>query len=341
LYLVAIVLSVLWCTDSEYPFGILWPLCCLSFDVRILSTHLVSCSHCQRTDNTMARRYQRGTQNRTSKDRQHNGHKAIVLSVLWCTDSEYPFGILWPLCCLSFDVRILSTPLVSCSHCVVCPLSKDRKHNGHKIPKGYSEFVHQRTDNTMATRYQRGTQNPYIKGQKTQWPQDTKGVLVSCGHCVVCPLLYGFWVPIWNLVVIVLSVLWCTDSEYPFGILWPLCCLSFDVRILSTHLAYCGHCVVCWESVHQRRDNTMATRYQRGTQNPYIKGQTTQWPQDNNGGVRVCTSENRKHNVLSWGHCVVCPLMYGFWVPLWYLVAIVLSVLWCTEIGSASGSVRA
>jgi hypothetical protein len=53
--------------------------------------------------------------------------------------------------------------------------SKDRQHNGHKIPNGYSESVHQRTDNTMATRYQMSTQNPYIKG-----------------HCVVCPLMYGF-----------------------------------------------------------------------------------------------------------------------------------------------------
>ena len=26
--------------------------------------------------------------------------------------------------------------------------SKDRQHNGHKIPKGYSESVHRRTDNT-------------------------------------------------------------------------------------------------------------------------------------------------------------------------------------------------
>jgi hypothetical protein len=78
-------------------------------------------------------------------------------------------------------------------------------------------------------RYQRGIQNPYIKAQTTQWPQDTKGVLRI----------------LWYLVAIVLSVLWCTDSEYPFGILWPLCFLSFDVRILSTLLVSCDHCVVC------------------------------------------------------------------------------------------------
>jgi hypothetical protein len=50
---------------------------------------------------------------------------AIVLSVLLrFTASDYPFGILWPLYCLSFfDLRLLITPLVSCGHCVVCPSS--------------------------------------------------------------------------------------------------------------------------------------------------------------------------------------------------------------------------
>jgi hypothetical protein len=54
--------------------------------------------------------------------------------------------------------------------------------------------------------------------------------LISCGHCVVCPSVYGFWLPLWYLVAIVLSVLRFTASDYPFGILWPLCCLSFDLR---------------------------------------------------------------------------------------------------------------
>ena len=36
-------------------------------------------------------------------------HLAIVLSVFLFIDSDYPFGILWPLCCLSFYLRILIT----------------------------------------------------------------------------------------------------------------------------------------------------------------------------------------------------------------------------------------
>ena len=68
----------------------------------------------------------------------------------------------------------------------------------------------------------------------------------SFGHCVSCPSIYRFWLPLWYLqtllLAIVLSVLlWFTDSDYPFGIFkfffWPLCCLFFfDLRILITPL---------------------------------------------------------------------------------------------------------
>ena len=59
--------------------------------------------------------------------------------------------------------------------------------------------------------------------------------LVSCGHCIVCPSsIYDFWLLLWYLVAIVLSVLpRFTTFDYPFGILWPLYCLSFlDLRLL-------------------------------------------------------------------------------------------------------------
>jgi hypothetical protein len=97
----------------------------------------------------------------------------------------------------------------------------------------------------------------------------------SFGHCVVCPSLIDvFWLLLWYLLAIVLSVLlWLTYFDYLFGIFWPLCCLSFfDWRILITSL-------------------------------------------------------------ISFGHCVVCPsLIDVFWLPLWYLLAIVLSVLlWLTS----------
>ena len=114
---------------------------------------------------------------------------AIVLSVLLrFTDSDYPFDIFWPLCCLFFDLRIQITPLVYCGHCVVCSSS-----------------------------------------------------------------IYGFWLPLWYLLAIVLSfLLWFTDSDYPFGILWPLCCLFFfHLQILIIPLVSCGHCVVCSSTIYR------------------------------------------------------------------------------------------
>jgi hypothetical protein len=98
--------------------------------------------------------------------------------------------------------------------------------------------------------------------------------VVSFVHCIVCTSsMYGFWLPLWYLLAIALSVpLRCTVSDYPFGILWPLHCLYlFDVRLLITPVVSFVHCIICTSS------------------------------------------------------------MYGFWLPLWYLMAIALSVpLRCT-----------
>ena len=186
----------------------LWPLYCLSFDLRLLITPLVSFGHCIACPSTygfwLPLWYL----------------VAIVLPVLRLTASDYPFGILWPLYCMSFDLRLLITPLVSSGHCIAYPSTY-----GFWLP-----------------------------------------LLASFGHCIACPSTYGFWLPLWYLVAIVLPVLRLTASDYPFGILWPLCCLSFYLRLLITSL-------------------------------------------------------------VSFGRCVACPSTYGFRLPLWYMLAIVLPVL--------------
>jgi hypothetical protein len=41
------------------------------------------------------------------------------------TTSDYPFGIFWPLHCLSCDLPLLIAPLVSFGHCIVCPVIYD------------------------------------------------------------------------------------------------------------------------------------------------------------------------------------------------------------------------
>jgi hypothetical protein len=108
----------------------------------------------------------------------------------------------------------------------------------------------------MATRYQRGNQKSLIEEAQTiQRPQDTKGVIRSrkSRHCMFCPSsIYDFWLSLWFLVAIVLSVFpGFTTYDYPFGILWPLHCLSsFDLRLLVTLLVSCGHCIVCPSSIY-------------------------------------------------------------------------------------------
>jgi hypothetical protein len=155
-----------------------------------------------------------------------------MLFVLWLTASDYPFGIFWLLCCLSFDLQLLITPVV------------------------------------------------------------------SFDYYVVCPLTYSFWLPFWDLLTIMLSVLWLTASDYPFGIFWPLYCLFFVddtkevIRISksTTNWQYNGQKIPKGqsESVNRRRTNN-------GQKKP--KGQSK--------------SVNQRRT----------------WLPLWYLLAIVLSVL--------------
>jgi hypothetical protein len=68
--------------------------------------------------------------------------------------------------------------------------------------------------------------------------------LLSFGHCIVSPSIYSFWLPLWYLLVIVLSLLPFTASDYPFVIFWPLYCLSFHLQLLITPLISFGHCIV-------------------------------------------------------------------------------------------------
>jgi hypothetical protein len=88
----------------------------------------------------------------------------------------------------------------------------------------------------------------------------------------------------------------------------------------------------------------MAKRYQRAIRSCKSKeGQTTQWPKDTkgqseavNGGTDNTIAKryqggNQKASdcpLVSFGHCVVCPSFdLRLLIVLWYLLAIVLSVL--------------
>ena len=218
-----------------------------------------------------------------------------MLSVLlWYTDFDYTLGIFWPLCCLFlYDIQILITPLVSFGHCVVC--------------------------SSMIYRFWLITP------------------LVSCGHCVVCSsMIYRFWLHPWYLLAIVFFViLWYTDSDYTLGIFWPLCCLFFyDKQILITPLVSFGHCVVCSSMIYRF---WLLPWYLLAIVLSFLL-----WYTDSNYTLGIfwplCCLFFYDIQILitplvSFGHCVVCSSMInGFWLPTWYLLAIVLSVLlWYTD----------
>ena len=330
----AVVLSVLpRLTTSGDPFGILWPLYCLSFlDLRLLITPLVSCGHCifcpfSIYDFWLPFWYL----------------VAIVLSVIPRFCIVYHSSILY---CLSFlDLRLLITPLVSCGHCIVCPSSI-------LYCLSFLDFV--------LSLLPRFTTSDYPCG--ILWPLYCLSfldlrlmiiILVYCGHCVVFPSsIYDFWLLLWYLVAIVLSALpRFTTSDYPFGILRPLYCLSFlDLRLLITPLVSCGRCIVCPSSINDfwwplwYRVAIVLSVLPRFTTSYYpflylvaivlsvLPRFTTYdyffgilWP------LYFLSFLDLRFLItplVSCGHCIVCPSsIYDFWLPLWYLVAVVFSVL--------------
>ena len=341
-YLLAIVLSVLvWFTASDYLFGIFWPLCCLSlFDLQLLITSLVSFGHCVVCPCLIY-----------SFWLPLWYLLAIVFSVLVrFIASDYLFGIFWPLYCLSlFDLQLLITSLVSFGHCIVCPCLI----YSFWLPLWYLLAI-------VFPFLVWFTASDYLFGNFWPWCclslfdlQLLITSLVSVGHCIVCPcLIYSFWLPLWYLLAIVLSVLvWFTASDYLFGIFWPLCCLSlfdlqllitsfgifwplcclslFDLQLLITSLVSFGHCIVCpcliysfWLPLWYLLAIVLSVLVWF-TASDYLFG--IFWP-------LYCLSlfdlQLLITSLVSFGHCVVCPcLIYSFWLPLWYLLAIVFSVL--------------
>ena len=297
---------VTWYTDSDYPFGIFWSLCCLIYrfwlavwyllvivlsDIQILIARLVSFDHC----------------------------------VVWYTDSDCPFGFFWSLCCLIYrfwlplwyllvivlpDIQILIAPLVSFGHCVVCYADSD-------YPFGIFWSL-------LCLIYRFWLPLWYLLVIVFSDIQILISPLVSFGHCVfwytdsdcpfgvfwpLCFLICRFWFPLWYILVIVLSdiqiliaplvsfghcVVWYTNSDYPFGIFWSLCCLIYrfwlslwyllvivfsDIQILIAPLVSFGHCVVWY------------------------------------------TYSDCPFGIF-WS---LCCLIYIFWFSLWYLLAIVVS----------------
>ena len=314
-----VLLDLLRFTDSDYTFGIFGLLCCQSFDLQILITSLVPFGHCVVWPSSNYRFW------------LHLWYLlAIVFSdLLRFTDSDYTSGIFWPLCCLTFfDLQVLITFLVSFGHSVVWPSSIYR----FWLPLWYLLAI-------VLSDLLRFTNSDYTCG--ILWPlccltffdlQILITSLVSFGHSVVCPSsIYRFWLPLWYLLAIVLSdLLRFTDYDYLFGIFWPLCCLFFfDILILITSLVSFGHCVVWPSSIYRSwlllwyLLAIVLSLLLRFTDSDYLFGAF--WSLC---CLTVFDLQILITPLVCFGHCVVWPSsIYRFWLPLWYLLAIVSSDL--------------
>ena len=275
-----IVLSVpLRCKDSDYPFGVFklvfWPLCCLFvLDIKILTAPLVSSNssfdHCVVGSSSI---YEFWLPLWCLQTRL----LTILLSVrLWYKESDYPFGVVklffWYCVVFVFDIRILTTPLVSSNssfdHCVVSSSSI----YGFWLPLWCLQTLLLTIVLSVRLRY-KDSDYPFGVFKLFFWPLCCLFVfdiwilttpLVSSNssfdHCVVCSSsIYGFWLPLWCLQSLLLIIVLCVllrynDSGCPFGVFklffWPLCCLFvFDIKILTTPVVVSNssfdHCVVC------------------------------------------------------------------------------------------------
>ena len=272
----------------------------------------------------------------------------IVSSVLLLfMPSDYPFGIFWPVYRLSyFDFSLLIPTLVSCGHCIVCPTSI----YAFWLPLWYLLAIASSVLLWfMPSDYLFGIFWPlYLSSVILRlmpsdypfvicWPLHRLSYLNYCllitpllyvGHCIVCPTsINAFWLPLWYLLVIVSSLLFqLMPSDYPLVICWPLYRLSyFDVCLLITTLVSVGQCTVfptliyafwlpLWyilASVSSVLLWFMPSDYHIGIL----------WPLYRLSYFDLCLLITP---LVSFGHCIVCPtLIYAFWLPLWYLLAIV------------------
>jgi hypothetical protein len=147
---------------------------------------------------------------------------AIVLSDLRFVASIYLVGILWPLYCLTFDLYLLFILSVSCGHCIVWPSI-------------CSFCLSRRYLVAIVLSDLRFVASVYFVG--ILWPLycltfDLYLLFISsisCGHCIVWPLICSFCLSRRFLLAIVLYDLRLVASIYLVGILWPLYCLTFDL----------------------------------------------------------------------------------------------------------------
>ena len=304
-YLLVIVLSVPPFTASDCPFAIIWSLCYLSLHLQLLIAPLKLFGHCVICPSSYSFWLPLWYL------------LVIVLSVPPVTASDCPFDIFWSLCYLSIHLQLLIAPLVSFGHCVICP-----SIYSFWLPLWYLLVIVLSVPPVTASDcpFDIFWSLCYLSLQL----QLLIAPLISFGHYVIRPSIYSFWLPLWYLLVIVLSVPPFTASDCPFGIFWSLCYLYLHLQLLIAHLVSFGHCVICpssysfWLPLCYLLVIVLSVPPFTASDCPFAILWSLCYPSLH---LQLLIAL-----LISFGHCVICPSIYSFWLPLWYLLVIVLSV---------------
>jgi len=131
-------------------------------------------------------------------------------------------------------------------------------------------------------------------------------VLFPFGHCVVCPLIYAFWLPIywplWNI---------CVTNDHGYV---PLVVITSRTSPHSRFVTVCVTILTRWVPLEEQELPTLPEHL---SSPPVFSGVRV----TRSLVLYVCFVDRcLPFCTLSFGHCVVCSSsIYGLWLPLWYL----------------------
>ena len=242
--------------------------------------------------------------------------------------SDYHFGIFKPFYCLSVvDWRLLITTLVYSSLSIVCLSSIE----GFWLPLWYTQaFLLSVCRPLKASDYHFGIFKPFYCLSVVHWRLLITTLLYSSLSIFCLSSIDGFWLPLWYIQAYLLSV--CRRlkaSDYQFGIFKPFYCLSVvDWRLLITTLIYSSLSIVCLSSIEGfwlllwyiqafllsvcRR--LKASDYHFGIFKPFYCLSVVEWR------LLITTLVYSSLSIVSLSS------IEGFWLPLWYIQAFLLSV---------------
>ena len=242
--------------------------------------------------------------------------------------SDYHYGIFKPFYCLSVvHWRLLITTLVYSSLSIVCLLSIE----GFWLPLWYIQaFLLSVCRPLKASDYHFGIFKPFYCLSVVHWRFLITTLVYSSLSIVCLSSIEGFWLPLWYIQAFLLSV--CRRlkaSDYHFGIFKPFYCLSVvHWRLLITTLVYSSLAIVCLLSIADFRlplwyiqafllsvcRRLKASDYYFGIFKPFYCLSVGHWR------LLITTLV---YSSLS----IVClSSIEGFWLPLWYIQAFLLSV---------------